>query len=77
VNRPLEVLISNDANCYYDALEENFTSYTHYATFTPDVASELKEYIVSNGTVNARCIAVKDMTNDVNGYYIDAIGVNR
>jgi hypothetical protein len=75
VNRPLEVLISNDANCYYDALEENFTSYTHYATFTPDVASELKEYVVSNGTVNARCIAVKDMTNDVNGYYIDAIGV--
>ncbi|NYZ75809.1 carboxypeptidase regulatory-like domain-containing protein [Candidatus Micrarchaeota archaeon] len=75
VNKPLEVLTSKDSNCYYKALGYDFSSYTHYATFTPDASDKFKGYVVSNGTVSAMCIAVKDITRDGYGEYIDSIRV--
>lgn len=75
VNKPLEVFTSSDANCYEEALMNNFSSYKQYATFTPDVAGSFKGYAVSNGTASARCIAVKDKTNDGYGYTIDSVRV--
>jgi hypothetical protein len=75
VNKPLDVLTSNSTDCYYEALSYNFSSYSHYVTFIPDVADSLKGYAVSNGTVSAICIAVNDTTHDGYGYYIDSIRV--
>jgi len=75
VNKPLEVLTSNSETCYDEALINDFSSYSHYATFVPDVANSFKDYVVREGTVSARCIAVKDLTDDGYGYYMDSIGV--
>ena len=75
VNKPLEVLTSESADCYEEALAGSFTSYKHYATFTPDAKDSFKGYAVSNGTVSSRCIAVKDARSDGYGYYIDSVRV--
>jgi len=75
VNKPLEVLTSDSESCYEEALRRSFASYNHYATFVPDLANGFRWYAVRGGTVSARCIAVKDLTDDGYGYYIDSIGV--
>jgi hypothetical protein len=75
VNKPLEVFTSGSTKCYEEALTGNFSSYVKYAVFTTDVANKFKGYVVSNGTTSAMCIAVKDMTSDGYGEYIDSVRV--
>lgn len=74
VNKSIRVLTSNSEYCYDEIMNANFSTYTTYAEFIPD-STDVKDYVVSNGMISARCIALEDLTRDGYGYYIDAIGV--
>ena len=76
VNKTLQLLTSESESCFEEASAGLFGTYRPYAVFTPSMRG-YHEYVVSTGTVSARCIAVRDTVEDVNGYYIDSVAVRR